>query len=75
MIPLDNRYMIQNNIQRGEPCWACSLGRSILIFMALYYDLPVYKDVYRLILKIYEYTKDFPKEYKYTLGQDIYPVG
>ena len=39
--------------------------------MALYYDLPVYKDVYRLILKIYEYTKEFPKEYKYTLGQDM----
>jgi len=39
--------------------------------MALYYDLPVYKDVYRLILKIYEYTKEFPKEYKYRLGQDM----
>ncbi len=39
--------------------------------MALYYDLPVFKDVYRLILKLFEYTKDFPKEYKYTLGQDI----
>jgi hypothetical protein len=24
-----------------------------------------------MILKIYEYTKDFPKEYKYTLGQDM----
>ena len=35
--------------------------------MALYYDLPVYKDVYRLILKIFEYTKDFSREYKYTL--------
>lgn len=39
--------------------------------MALYYDLPVFKDVYKLILLIFEYTKDFPKEYKYTLGQDI----
>ena len=39
--------------------------------MALYYDLPVYRDVYRLILKIFEYTRDFPREYKYTLGQDI----
>ena len=25
----------------------------------------------QLILKIFEYTKDFPKEYKYTLGQDM----
>lgn len=39
--------------------------------MALYYDLPVLKEVYELILKIFEYTKDFPKEYKYTLGQDM----
>jgi hypothetical protein len=39
--------------------------------MALYYDLPVYRDTYQLILKIFEVTKDFPKEYKYTLGQDM----
>jgi len=32
--------------------------------MALYYDLPVYRDTYRLILKIFECTKDFSKEYK-----------
>ena len=39
--------------------------------MALYYDLPVYRDTYKLILKIFELTKDFPKDYKYTLGQDM----
>ena len=39
--------------------------------MALYYNLPVFKDVYHLILKIFEYTKDFPREYKFTLGQDL----
>ncbi|MCX6737081.1 MAG: four helix bundle protein [Candidatus Parcubacteria bacterium] len=39
--------------------------------MALYYSLKVFKDVYQLILKIFEYTKDFPREYKYTLGQDM----
>ncbi len=39
--------------------------------MALYSDLPVYKDVYQLILKIFDYTKDFPREYKFTLGQDL----
>jgi hypothetical protein len=39
--------------------------------MALYYDLPVYKDTYKLILLIFECTKDFSKEYKYTLGQDM----
>ena len=39
--------------------------------MALYYDLPVYKDTYKPILKIFEFTKDFSREYKYTLGQDM----
>ena len=43
--------------------------------MALYYDLPVFKDVYQLILKFFDYTKDFPREYKYTLGQDLKRVG
>jgi len=35
------------------------------------YRFTVYRDTYQLILKIFEYTKDFPKEYKYTLGQDM----
>ncbi len=39
--------------------------------MALYYNLPVYKDVYQLILLLYRYTKEFPREYKYTIGQDL----
>jgi len=39
--------------------------------MALYYDLPVFKDVYKLILKLFECTQGFPREYKYTLGQDM----
>ena len=39
--------------------------------MALYYDLPVYRDTYKLILKIFEYSRHFPGEYKYTLGQDM----
>jgi hypothetical protein len=39
--------------------------------MALYYSLPVYRDTYKLILKIFEITKDFPKEFKFTLGQDM----
>ena len=42
-----------------------------LFFMALYYDLPVFKAVYKLILLIYNLTKDFSKEYKYTLWQDL----
>ena len=39
--------------------------------MALYYELPVYKDSYQLTLKIFEITRLFNREYKYTLGQDM----
>lgn len=39
--------------------------------MAQYYDLPVYKDTYKLLRLIFEYTKEYPREYKYTLGQDM----
>jgi hypothetical protein len=39
--------------------------------MALYYDLPVFQEVYRLVLLIFRCTKDFPREYKFTLGQDM----
>jgi hypothetical protein len=39
--------------------------------MGLYYELKVYKDTYKLILKLFEYTKDFPREYKYNIGQDL----
>lgn len=39
--------------------------------MALYYNLPVYKDTYQLILLVYGITKEFPREYKYSLGQDM----
>lgn len=39
--------------------------------MALYYSLPVYRDTYRLILLLFRLTREFPREYKYTIGQDI----
>jgi hypothetical protein len=39
--------------------------------MALYYYLLVFKEVYKLLLVLFEVTKDFPKEYKYTLGHNI----
>ena len=37
----------------------------------LHTELPVYRDTYQLILKVFELTKDFSKEYKYTIGQDM----
>lgn len=39
--------------------------------MALYYDLPVFQDVYRLVLLLFQYTINFSREYKFTLGQDM----
>lgn len=39
--------------------------------MALSHELPIYKDTYKLILLIFKRTKDFSREYKYTLGQDM----
>ena len=42
-----------------------------LYTMALYYEFPGFKDVYKLPLLIYSLTNDFSKEYKYTLGQDL----
>ncbi|MEX0934480.1 MAG: four helix bundle protein [Candidatus Saccharimonadales bacterium] len=39
--------------------------------MALYYELPVFKATYDLCRDIYLYTKDYPREYKYTLGQEM----
>lgn len=39
--------------------------------MALTEQLPVYRDVYKLIQMVFAFTKDFPREYKYSLGQDM----
>ena len=39
--------------------------------MALYYELPVFKDVYKMTLRIFELTAHFCREYKFTLGQDL----
>ena len=39
--------------------------------MALYYDLPVFNDTYRLTLKVFELSRHFSREYKFTLGQDM----
>lgn len=39
--------------------------------MALYSDLLVYKATYDLLLGIFRFTKDFGKEYKYTVGESL----
>lgn len=42
--------------------------------MALYTTLKVYQDTYKLILYLFSLTKQFPREYKYSLGQDMKKV-
>jgi hypothetical protein len=39
--------------------------------VALFSDLPVYKATYDLLLGIFRFTKDFSKDYKYTVGESI----
>lgn len=39
--------------------------------MKLHSDLPVYKATYDLLLEIFQFTKDFSKEYKYTIGESL----
>ncbi|PKG42765.1 hypothetical protein CXF67_08535 [Psychroflexus sp. MES1-P1E] len=39
--------------------------------MTLHTELPVYRDTYKLVLEIFLSTKNFPKEYKYSLGRDM----
>ena len=39
--------------------------------MALYHELPVYKATYDLLLGIFRFTKEFGKEYKYTVGESL----
>lgn len=51
----------------------CLFPRSGQIFlkMAQYNELPVYKATYDLLLAIFQFTKDFSKEYKYTVGESL----
>ena len=39
--------------------------------MALYYELPIYKETYSLVLNLFKLTRNFNREYKYTIGQEM----
>ncbi len=39
--------------------------------MGLYSELPVYKACYNLLLETYMFTRNFTKEYKYTIGETL----
>ncbi len=37
----------------------------------MHYDLPIYRAVYKFVLKLFDIIRGFPREYKYTIGQDM----
>lgn len=39
--------------------------------MALAYHLPIYKASYDMILQLFHVIKKYPKEFKYTLGEQL----
>jgi hypothetical protein len=39
--------------------------------MGTYNELPVHKAAYDLLLEIFRVTKDYNKEYKYTVGENM----
>ena len=39
--------------------------------MGQYNELPVYKAIYDLLLSIFQFTRDFNREYKYTVGESL----
>ena len=39
--------------------------------MAMFYDLPVYKASYDLLIDLFELVKHFSREYKYTVGEKL----
>jgi hypothetical protein len=41
------------------------------INMGLHNELPVYKASYDLLIEIFQFTKEFSKDYKYTIGESL----
>ncbi|MDK2899372.1 MAG: hypothetical protein PWQ10_559 [Patescibacteria group bacterium] len=39
--------------------------------MSTYYNLPVYKQSYDLFIDVFKLTKEFNREYKYTIGEEL----
>ena len=47
------------------------LFNFITKIMAIYNHLPVYKESYELLVELFRFTKDFNREYKFTIGESI----
>ena len=44
---------------------------GVFLRIVRYNGVPVYKATYDLLLAIFRFTKDFGKEYKYTVGESL----
>lgn len=47
------------------------LNKTHNLKMATYDNLPVYKASYNLLVEIFQFSKNFNKEYKYTVGEKL----
>ena len=43
--------------------------------MALYYNLPIYRASYKLVVMLFASSNNFAREYKYTAGQELKDEG
>ena len=58
--------------QMGYPLYAdFSVYSSSSHCMATYDLLPVYKTTYDFLLQIFQFSRTFTREYKYTIGQEL----
>jgi hypothetical protein len=46
-------------------------GRNFFLNMATYDTLPIYKASYELLVEIFQFTQNFSREFKYTLGERL----
>jgi hypothetical protein len=64
------RFLEEVSPLRGEGAVA-EIVQAGCVVMAQYQHLPIYKQTYDILLRTMMATKEFPREYKYTLGQKI----
>ena len=58
--------------RRWSAC--CSCNRFKRDAMAHYQNLPVFKDAYDLLLRVYTVSRTFQRDFRYTIGEDLKKV-
>ncbi|MCX6713317.1 MAG: four helix bundle protein [Candidatus Vogelbacteria bacterium] len=67
----DNANKNFDKFRRGEDLFNINSKLSYYINGMRYNNLPIFQLTYKLTLEIYKTTRQFPREYRYTLGQKI----